>query len=79
MFRHYFREAFGRVVDGVQVTGSSGLERAVLLDGVRHNGVRIAGEKKTTNLVYGPSSNAISLLETRLRWSESRNLIREYL
>src|SRR5436190_2485772 len=46
---------------------------------VNRIGLPIAGEKKTTNLVYGPGSNAISLLETRLRWAESRNLIRECL
>jgi len=42
-------------------------------------GVPIATEKKTTNLVCGPGSTAISLLETRLRWAESRNRIREWL
>src|SRR6516164_10581388 len=43
------------------------------------HGVPIVAEKKTTNLVYGPSSKTISLLETRLRGAESRNLIRECL
>src|SRR5262249_1434014 len=42
-------------------------------------GLPIATEKKPTNLVSGPSSNAISLLKTRLRGAKSRNLIRECL
>jgi hypothetical protein len=44
-----------------------------------HDGVPIAREKKTTNLVWDPSSTAFCLLETRLRGAESRNRIRERL
>ena len=39
-------------------------------------GLPIATEKKTTNLVRGPGSTAFCLLETRLRWADSRNRIR---
>src|SRR5262249_1817300 len=42
-------------------------------------GVPIVAEKKTTNLVWDPSSAAFCLLETRLRGEESRNRIREWL
>ncbi len=42
-------------------------------------GLPIATEQKTTNLVRGSRSTAVCLLETRLRWADSRNLIRERL
>jgi hypothetical protein len=69
-----------RVVQQRQVVQRLGVAGVPLPQGRAINlGLPIAGEKKTTNLVYGPSSNTISLLETRLRGAESRNLIRECL
>ncbi len=45
----------------------------------RPQGVPIATEQKTTNLARGPGFTAFRLLETRLRWADSRTCIRERL
>src|SRR5262245_15814923 len=60
---HGFRVPQGSMTTAPKIPG--GIRRGARQDPpIPHEGLPIAGEKKTTTLVSGPSSDAISLLET---------------